>query len=78
MPDEPDAPRATRKRGRPQGARFDPDLVRNISVKVYTARLGRDAAKMLGEVGEEKFSERAGAYDALTRAYLRAIGRMAR
>jgi hypothetical protein len=74
MPDEPDAPRATRKRGRPQGARFDPDLVRNISVKVYTARLGRDAKEMLAKVGPEKFSERAGAYDALTRAYLRAIG----
>jgi hypothetical protein len=51
-----------------------PERVRDISEAVYKMRLSpADLAKMLARDGPEKLRERAGAYDALTRVYLRAI-----
>jgi hypothetical protein len=54
---------------------IDTDRVRDVSVSVYKARLGKkDAAKMIEEDGEEKLRKRAGIYDPLTVAYFTALG----
>lgn len=60
---------------------FDPEYIRNISVGVYCQRLvdgnGVGAADRMVEKdadGGEKLRGRAGAYDALTRAYLKVLG----
>lgn len=59
----------------PRQAEFDPNRVRDISTTVYRDRMGdTDADAMISKVGAEKFRDRAGSYDVLTRAYLRAIG----
>ncbi len=63
-------------------AEFDNEMVRDLSEKVYRDLFERDnhppgaVARMLEEDGDGgvKLRERAGAYDRLTRAYLRATG----
>jgi hypothetical protein len=53
----------------------DLDRTRDISVAVYKLRLGlADTEQMLAKDGPEKLRQRAASYDALTRAYLTAIG----
>jgi hypothetical protein len=54
---------------------LDPDFVRDISLAVYLERLGPDGApKAIKEAGGiEVLRKRAGSYDALTKAYLRAL-----
>lgn len=67
-------PTVKTKRGR--GTEFDPVMVRDISEAVYRERLGADSVKNMLEKdgdGGTKLRERAGSYDGLTRAYLRAI-----
>lgn len=61
-------------------AEFDPIKVRDLSETVYRDLLERDntegaVARMIEKDGDngEKLRERAGSYDRLTRAYLRAI-----
>ncbi|MFA5897739.1 MAG: hypothetical protein WC829_01370 [Hyphomicrobium sp.] len=58
---------------------FDPTEVRDLSEKVYRDLLERDnaegaVARMIKKDGDggEKLRERAGSYDKLTRAYMRA------
>lgn len=61
--------------GRP--SEFPADLIRRVSIAVYIDRLGpKDAALMMARDGDGgiKLAERSVALDALTRAYLRAIG----
>lgn len=61
-------------------AEFDNNLVRDLSEKVYRDLLERDSPpegavqRMLDKDGDGgvKLRERAGAYDRLTRAYMRA------
>ena len=53
-----------------------PAEVRQISIAVYKMRLGpKDTARMLAKDADdgEKLSERASAYDPLTRCYLEAL-----
>jgi hypothetical protein len=60
----------------PKEPDFDPELVTSVSEIVYRERLGEtDAAKMIADDGDGgvKFRKRAAAYDALTKAYIRAI-----
>lgn len=55
---------------------FDPVRVRDVSEVVYRERLGeRDLKGMLEKDGDggKKLRERAGAYDTLTRSYMRAL-----
>lgn len=60
---------------------FDQKLVRDLSEKVYRDLLERDnppegaVARMIEKDGDsgEKMRERAGSYDRLSRAYLRAF-----
>lgn len=61
---------------------FDRVFVRDISLAVYKERLEADSgkgavARMIRKHGDngERLREYAGAYDKLTRSYLRAIGR---
>lgn len=59
----------------PRPIGFNAVLVRDVSEAVYRDRLSSDdLAKMLSKDGAEKVRERAGAYDPLTRAYMRALG----
>lgn len=59
---------------------FDPEYIRDISEKVYRVRLEQDChgnvERMIAkdEDGGEKLRNRAGAYDPLTRAYLKVLG----
>ncbi len=60
---------------------FKPEYIRDLSEKVYRIRLedasGKGAAERMIEKDQdagEKLRRRAGAYDALTRAYLEAFG----
>jgi hypothetical protein len=59
---------------------FDPDYVREVSLTVYRMRLdqacpgGADRQVNEDEDSGKKQRGRAGAYDALTRAYLTALG----
>ena len=62
---------------------FDPDLVRDISEQVYKLRLedptggGRGSVQRMIDNDKDsgdKLRNRAGSYDALTRAYLRVLG----
>jgi hypothetical protein len=59
---------------------FDPEYIRDLSEKVYRLRLEQDCAgnvaRMIAkdEDGGEKLRNRAGFYDALTRAYLKVMG----
>ena len=56
---------------------YDPEVVRNLSVAVYCARLGPDdTSRMLGEDddGGKKLRDRSASYDPLTRCYLDALG----
>lgn len=58
----------------PRAAEFDAGHVRDISEAVYRDRMGeKDASERIAKIGAAKFREHAGLYDALTRAYLRAI-----
>jgi len=55
---------------------FDAEMVRNISEAVYRDDLGpADTASMIEKDGDsgKKLRERAGSYDKMTRAYMRAI-----
>jgi hypothetical protein len=55
-------------------ASFDPELVRDISERVYRLELGDDDARLMVEKdGAEKLRRRAKQYDHLTRSYLKAI-----
>lgn len=64
----------------PRQPSFDADYIRDLSVKVYRLRLEQDCpgnvARMIAkdEDGGEKLRNRAGAYDALTRCYLKVLG----
>jgi hypothetical protein len=59
---------------------FDPAYIRDLSEKVYRLRLEQDCdgnvERMIAkdEDGGEKLRNRAGAYDPLTRAYLKVLG----
>lgn len=56
---------------------FDPDYIRDLSEKVYRDRLGADDVASMIEKdndGGAKLRSRAGLYDGLTRAYLKALG----
>ena len=59
---------------------FDPTYIRDISERVYRARLEQDSpgnvARMIAkdEDGGEKLRNRASSYDPLTRAYLDVLG----
>ena len=58
----------------PRPVEFDPTMVRDISEIVYRDRMGdKDANELVARVGTAKFREWAGAFDTLTRAYLRAV-----
>lgn len=59
---------------------FDPEMVRDLSEKVYRDLMDRDngegtVARMIKKDGDngEKMRGRASSYDRLTRAYLRAL-----
>lgn len=62
-------------KGKPQADPKEQRAIRDISAAVYSARLGPDGtARLLAEDnGEAKLRYRAGAYDALTRAYCRVL-----
>jgi hypothetical protein len=59
---------------------FDPEYIRDISEKVYRARLEQECAGNVDRMlekdkdGGAKLRNRAGAYDPLTRAYFAALG----
>jgi hypothetical protein len=59
---------------------FDPSYIREISEKVYRVRLEQDSPgnveRMIAkdEDNGEKLRNRSGAYDPLTRAYLKVLG----
>ena len=59
---------------------FDPEYIRDISEKAYRIRLDQDCAsnvdRMIEKDGDDgqKLRNRAGAYDPLTRAYLKVLG----
>ena len=60
--------------------KYDPRFVRRVSVKVYRTRLDQEsgagsADRMIAKDGDTglKLSNRAGAYDSLTRVYLQAM-----
>jgi hypothetical protein len=59
---------------------FDPEYIRDISERTYRLRLEQDCAGNVArmiekdEDGGEKLRNRAGAYDPLTRAYLKVLG----
>lgn len=59
---------------------FDPIYIRDISERAYRLRLEQDCegnvARMIekDKDGGEKLRNRAGAYDPLTRAYLKVLG----
>lgn len=59
---------------------FDAEYIRDLSVKVYRLRLEQDCpgnvARMLTKDADDgtKLRNRAGSYDALTRAYLKVLG----
>ncbi len=59
---------------------FDPDYIRDVSEQAYRIRLEQDCpgnvARMIekDEDNGEKLRNRAGAYDPLTRAYLKVLG----
>ncbi len=58
----------------PRVPEFDAEHVRDISEAVYRDRMSAtDTAELLATKGAAKVREYAGAYDALTRAYLRAV-----
>ncbi len=65
---------------REQKPTFDPAYIRDISEKVYRARLEQDCAGNVERMIEKdkdggmKLRNRAGSYDPLTRAYLDALG----
>lgn len=59
---------------------FDPEYIRDVSEKTYRLRLEQDCAgnvdRMIAkdEDSGAKLRNRAGAYDPLTRAYLKVLG----
>lgn len=59
---------------------FDPDYIRDVSEQAYRIRLEQDCpgnvARMIEKDEDEgqKLRGRAGAYDPLTRAYLKVLG----
>lgn len=56
---------------------FSPNYIRDISEKVYRDRMGEDDAASMIEKDKDdgvKLRARAGSYDGLTRAYLKALG----
>lgn len=56
---------------------FDPTYVRDISETVYRHQLGAEDVQRMVEKDEDqgqKLRNRAGSYDQLTRAYLKALG----
>lgn len=60
---------------------FDPEYIRDLSEKAYRACLNRDNGegspeRMIAKDGDngEKLRKRAGAYDGLTRVYLKVLG----
>jgi hypothetical protein len=59
---------------------FDPEYIRDLSEKVYRTRLEQECAgnveRMIAkdEDSGKKLRNRAGQYDAITRAYLDALG----
>jgi hypothetical protein len=61
-------------------ATYDPEYIRDLSERVYRLRLEQDSAGNVArmiekdEDGGEKLRNRAGSYDALTRAYLKVFG----
>lgn len=66
-----DDPAATKQKLAP----IDTERVRDISVQIYKARLGRkDTEEMIANDGHEKLRKRAAIYDALTIAYHTALG----
>jgi hypothetical protein len=50
----------------------DADRIRDISEAVFRERLGSDAKSMIGDDGK-KLRARAGAFDSLTRVYLKVL-----
>lgn len=59
---------------------FDPEYIRDLSEKVYRLRLEQDCAgnveRMIAKDEDtgQKLRNRSGAYDPLTRAYLKVLG----
>jgi hypothetical protein len=56
---------------------FDPTYIRDISEAVYRHQLGAEDVQRMVEKDEDqgqKLRNRAGSYDQLTRAYLKALG----
>lgn len=59
---------------------FDPEYIRDLSEEAYRLRLEQDCAGNVERMIEkdedqgEKLRNRAGAYDPLTRAYLKVLG----
>ena len=59
---------------------FDPTFIRDISERTYRVRLEQDCEGNVARLietdkdGGEKLRNRAGAYDPLTRAYLKVLG----
>jgi hypothetical protein len=74
------APSRSQAAAEPAKAKFAPDYIRDISEQVFRIRLEQDSegnvARMIekDKDGGEKLRSRAGQYDPLTRAYLKALG----
>jgi len=68
------------KKERERKPTFDPEYIRDISEAVYRARLEQDCAGNVARMIEkdedtgQMLRGRAGAYDPLTRVYLKALG----
>jgi len=63
-------------RTQPKKATFDPEYIRDLSEAVYRDQLGaEDTARMIEKDKDlgNKLRNRAGAYDSLTRSYLKAM-----
>lgn len=64
----------------PRPPSFDPEYIRDLSVRAYRLRLEQECpgnvARMLEKDADDgtKLRGRAAAYDALTRAYLKVLG----
>lgn len=69
-----------RERLSPVGDKFDPELIRDISVAVYRSRFEDDdrgsADRYIAKSGADKFRRNAAMYDIIVRETLRALKQM--